>query len=75
LMEGPKPQTALDGHVPVSVLEQLRTAGMNKRMMLRQGSMATRLVVHGRRGSADILSPAAPHLPRCDDPGLRSDLR
>jgi hypothetical protein len=41
LMDGPKPQTVLDGHVPVSVLKQLRTAGMIKRKMLRHGSMAT----------------------------------
>jgi hypothetical protein len=41
LTDGPKPQTALDGHVPVSVLEHLRSAGMVKRKMLRHGSMAT----------------------------------
>jgi hypothetical protein len=28
LMDGPKPQTALDAHVPISVLEHLRSAGM-----------------------------------------------
>jgi hypothetical protein len=33
LMDGPKPQTALDGHVPVSGLEQLRSAGIVKRKM------------------------------------------
>jgi hypothetical protein len=41
LMDGPKPQPALDGHVPVSILEQLRSAGIIKRKMLRHGSMAT----------------------------------
>jgi hypothetical protein len=41
LMDGPKPQTALNGHVPVSVLEQLRSAGMVKRKMLRHSSLAT----------------------------------
>jgi hypothetical protein len=41
LMVGPKPQTALDGHVPISVLDHLKTAGMIKRRMLRHGSMAT----------------------------------
>jgi hypothetical protein len=28
LMDGPKPQTTLDGHVPSSVLERLRSAGI-----------------------------------------------
>jgi hypothetical protein len=41
LMDGPKPQPALDGHVPVSVLERLRSAGMVKRKMVRHGSVAT----------------------------------
>jgi hypothetical protein len=41
LMDGPKPQAALDGHVPVSVLEQLKAAGMIKRKMVRHGSVAT----------------------------------
>jgi hypothetical protein len=41
LMDVPKLQAALDGHVPISVLEQLRTAAMVGRKMLRQGSLAT----------------------------------
>jgi hypothetical protein len=41
LMDGPKPQTALDDHVPISVLERLRSAGMINRKMVRHGSMAT----------------------------------
>jgi hypothetical protein len=41
LVDGPKPQTALNGHVPSSVLEQLRSAGLIKRKMLRHGSVAT----------------------------------
>jgi hypothetical protein len=41
LMDGPKPQPALDGHVPLSVLEHLRSSGMVKRKMVRQGNLAT----------------------------------
>jgi hypothetical protein len=41
LMDGPKPQPALDGHVPLSVLEHLTSAGMVKRKMVRKGSLAT----------------------------------
>jgi hypothetical protein len=34
MIDEPKPQTALNGHVPLSVLEQLRSAGMIKSKML-----------------------------------------
>jgi hypothetical protein len=46
-MDVPKPQTALNGDVPISVLENLRTAGMIKRKMVRQGNVAMALVLHG----------------------------
>jgi hypothetical protein len=67
-LEGPKPQTALDGRVPVSVLEQLRSAGMIRRKMLRHGSVATAWWY-----MADPESPtdaAVKPLPGCDDPGI-----
>jgi hypothetical protein len=41
VIDGPKRHTALDGHVPISVLDHLRSVGMIKRRMLRQGSLAT----------------------------------
>jgi hypothetical protein len=67
LMDGPKPQTALDGHVPLSVLEHLRAAGMIKRKMLRRASLATAWWY-----MADDKAPgsSAKPLRRCDDPGI-----
>jgi hypothetical protein len=69
LMEGPKPQTALDGHVPVSVPEQLRTAGMIKRKMLRHGSMATAWW-YMADDEASATPGRAEQPRRCDDPGI-----
>jgi hypothetical protein len=68
LMDGPKPQTALDGHVPVSALEHLRSTGLIKGKMLRNGSVATAWWY-----MADDEEPTVPRisvqlLPRCDDP-------
>jgi hypothetical protein len=66
LMDGPKPQPLLDGHVPVSVLEQLKSAGMVKRKMVRHGSVATAWWY-----MADEEAPnapgAAPRRRGCDD--------
>jgi hypothetical protein len=66
-MDGPKPQTALDGHVPTSVLEQLKATGMIKRRMLRHGSMATAWWY-----MADEEAPRVPvqTVQRCDDLGI-----
>jgi hypothetical protein len=51
LMDGPKPQSSLDDHVPVFVYEHLRSAGMIKRKMLRQGSIATAWWYMARRSA------------------------
>jgi hypothetical protein len=69
LMDGPKPQTALDGHVPISVLDHLRSVGMIKRRMLRQGSLAT---AWWYMADEDAPSPDAAVMlrPRCDDPAI-----
>jgi hypothetical protein len=68
VMDGPKPQTALDGHVPISVLEQLKATGMIKRKMLRHGSMATAWWY-----MADDPAPRAAERPRCNHPGVFVD--
>jgi len=68
LMDGPKPQPALDGHVPLSVLEHLRSVGMVKRKMVRNGSVATAWWF-----MADEEPPpraSAKRMPRCDDPDI-----
>ena len=41
LLDGPQPQTVLNGHVPISVLEHLKSAGIIARKMVRQGNVAT----------------------------------
>jgi hypothetical protein len=70
LMDAPKPQTALDGHVPVSVLEQLKTAGMIKSRMLRHGSMATAWWYMADEETPALKVPPRATLPSCDDPDL-----
>jgi hypothetical protein len=70
LMDGPKAQPALDGHVPLSVLKHLRSAGMIKRTMLRQGSMATAWWSMADTEAPAVSQPSARHLPGCDDPGV-----
>jgi hypothetical protein len=70
LMDGPKPQTMLDGRVPISILEQLRTAGMINRKMLRHGSMATAWWYMADEQAPKAPSPSGNVLPRCDDPGI-----
>jgi hypothetical protein len=75
LMDGPKPQTALDGHVPVSVLDHLTTAGMVKRKMLRHGSMATAWWYMADEGAPSLPDTSAKALPRCDDPGILDSLQ
>jgi hypothetical protein len=69
LMDGPKPQPALDGQVPASVLEKLRSAGMVKRKMVRHGSMAT---AWWHMADDDLLAVqhSSLRLPRCDDLGI-----
>jgi hypothetical protein len=67
LMDGPKPQPVLDGHVPVSVLEHLSSAGMIERKMVRKGSLAT---AWWYMAGDESPGPSAKHLRRCDDPGI-----
>jgi hypothetical protein len=70
LMDGPKPQPALDAHVPLSVLEHLRSSGMVKRKMLRHGSMATAWWFMADAEPPAVSQPSARRLPGCDDPGI-----
>jgi hypothetical protein len=68
LMDGPKPQTALGGHVPVSVLEQLRNAGMVKRKMVRNGSVATAWWFMADDEEPTVQGSSMQRLSGCDDP-------
>jgi hypothetical protein len=70
LMDGPKPQTALDGHVLISVLEQLRSAGMIKRRMIRHGWMATAWWYMADEGPPTFSDGSVKSAPRCDDPEI-----
>jgi hypothetical protein len=71
LMDGPKPQTVLNGHIPISVLEQLKTAGMIKRKMVRQGSMATAWWWFMADAEAPTVpSPSGSASLTCDDPRI-----
>jgi hypothetical protein len=70
LMDGPKPQPALDGSVPASVLEQLRRAGLINYKMVRQGSMTTAWWYMADEGEPFVADPPVRHSPRCDDPGI-----
>ena len=67
LMDGPKSQDALNGHVPTSVLEHLGSAGMIKRKMVRHGAMATACWY-----MADEEAPGVPvqTVRRCDHSGI-----
>jgi hypothetical protein len=71
-MDGPKPQPTLDGHVPVSVLEHLRSVGIIKRKMLRQGSsMAT---ARWYMADTEPAEASTKHHLRCDDPDVLDGL-
>jgi hypothetical protein len=70
LMDGPKPQTALGGHVPVSVLEHLRSSGMVKRKMLRHGSMATAWWYMADEETPTVPNGVVKQAPRRDDLGI-----
>jgi hypothetical protein len=70
LLDGPKPQTALDGHVPISVREQLRSAGIIKRKRLLHGSVATAWWYMADEEASEVQVPSTQSLPRCDDPGI-----
>jgi hypothetical protein len=70
LMDGPKPQTTLDGHVPVSVLKHLRSAGMIKRKMVRQGNLATAWWYMADEETPHLPDTSVKTSPRCDDPGI-----
>jgi hypothetical protein len=74
LLDGPMSQTALDGHVPISVLGQLSTAGMIRRKMVRHGRHGNRLVVWlTRRRQASRMPQRG--LCRGDDPRVFDYLR
>jgi hemoglobin len=70
LMDGPKPQPALDRHVPISVLEQLRSAGMVKRKMLRHGSVATAWWYMADEEAPAFSDTQVKLPPRFDDPDI-----
>jgi hypothetical protein len=74
LMEGPKPQPVPDGHVPISVLEHLRSVGMIRRRMLRHGSMATTWWYMSDEEPPASDAPVRV-TPRCDDPGIFDGVR
>jgi hypothetical protein len=70
LMDGPKPQTVFNGHVPISVLEHLKTAGMVKRKMLRHGTMATAWWYMADEQPTTFSDASVKSPPRCDDPDI-----
>jgi hypothetical protein len=70
LLDGPKPQTALDGDVQLSVLDHLRSTGMIKRKMVRHGSVATAWWYMADEEPPISANAHVKPPPRCDDPGI-----
>ena len=69
LLDGPKPQPCAQRELQ-SVLEHLKSAGMVKRKMLRQGSVATAWWYMADEEAPSVASPSVKMSPRCDDPGI-----
>jgi hypothetical protein len=73
LMDGRNPQTALDGHVPLSVPKHVRSAGMIKRKMLLRGvgeGVVTWPTKRNHRSKASVkMSPG------CDHPCISMECR
>jgi hypothetical protein len=70
LIDGPKPQTALNGQVPVSVLEHLRSTSMIGRKMLWHGSVATAWWYMADDAEPTFSEISVKPQPGCDDCGI-----